>query len=172
MASKAIGVSKIEYGTVGDGVPPTSWTEITDAIVEGSVNFNFSEPTETKIGQETSDEAYHVITTKDDADYVEFALLSPEAATLGVLMGGTVATDKWSAATSIAEIVKSVKITTSTIAGEYIEYTIVNGKINARFDQAPSKKGSETVIVRVYVQAIQTAAGADMPSFIREIKSA
>lgn len=169
--SKAIGIDKIEYGTVGDGVPATSFTEITDPIAEGSVVFNFSEPTDTKINSETSDTPVHVITTKDDVDYIEFALLTPEAATIGALGGGTVTSDKWEEATTIPEVTKTIKITTSTVDAEYIEHTIVNAKVICRWGQSPGKKQMETLIVRCYKQAAVTALGVTNTPYIREIKA-
>ena len=172
MADIALGISKIEYGTYGDGVPPTAWTEITDPIAKDSVVFNFSEPTEFKIEAEDLDDPVYVGTVKEDTDYVEFALVSPEAATVGVLAGGTVASDKWSAPSSIPEVIKSVKITTKTIGGIYYEYTIVHGKIVSRFSQSPLKQQEDQLLVRVYIQAAITDAGAYNTPFIREKQAA
>ena len=172
MSAIALGVDKIEYGTYGDGIPPTTWTELTDPIHRGSVLFNFPEPSEFKIEAEETDDPVYVGNTKDDVDYIEFALISPAAATLETLKGGTTTSDKWEAPTSIPEIVKSVKITTKTIEGSYWEYTIVNGKVVSRFSQAPGKQQSELLLVRVYVQAAITAAGVKNTPFIREKQAA
>jgi hypothetical protein len=172
MADVALGVEKIEYGTYGDGVPPTSWTEISDPIHRGSVVFNFSEPTDFRIEAEESDDPVYVGNVKEDTDYVEFALVSPVAATMETLAGGTTTSDKWEASTAIPEIVKSVKITSKTIGGNYFEYTIVNGKIVARLSQAPGKQQSDLLLVRVYIQAAITDAGAKNTPFIREMKAA
>jgi len=169
---KAIGIEKIEYGTVGDGVPAVSFTELAESIVEGSLGFNNSEPSDENMMTETSDTPYHTITTKDDPDYVEFSLYAPSAANLLVLMGGAVSSGEWSAPTTIPEINKTWKFTTSTINGEYVEHLIVNGKTVARFGNAPGKKSSETVIVRVYVQEARTAAGVVNTPYKRTVVSA
>jgi len=170
MSVKAIKIDKIEYGTYGDGVIPTSWTELTDAIVEDSVVFNFSDPTETPLKQETSKNPFHIVLTKEDPDSIEFALYAPSAATLGVLMGGTVSTDAWSEATTIPEIYKSWKISTEESEDvEHVEYTILNGKTYARFDQSPGKKKAETVLVKVIKEAAITALGVENPGFTRNI---
>jgi len=170
MSVKAIGIDKIEYGTVGDGVPATSFTEIPDAIVEDSVIFNFKDPTETRLNQETSKNPFHTILTMDDLDSIEFALYAPAAATLGILMGGTVTSDKWEEGTTIPEIYKTWKFSTPTSEDvEHVEYTIVNGKTFARFAESPGKKKAETVLVKVYKEAAITAAGVENTAFIREI---
>jgi len=169
--SKAIGLNKIEYGTVGDGVPASSFTELAESIVEGSFQFGNSEPSDQNLMTETSDTPYHTVTSKDTPDYVEFALYAPSAANLMVLMGGAVSSGEWSAPTTIPEINKTWKFTTSTVDGDYVEHLIVNGKTLARFGQAPGKKQSETVIVRVYVQAAITDAGVTNTPYKRTIVS-
>ena len=157
-------------GAVGDGIPGAVLTEIEEAFVEESVVFGFNEATETKIPQETSDTSYHVLTTKDDPDWIEFAMLAPAAANMLLVMGGTVTIDKWEAPSSIPEISQTVLVTTKTIDSKYFEYTIVNGKVVGRLSQAPGKKKSEIVTVRVYIQAAITALGVENTPFIREIK--
>jgi len=170
MSVKAIGIDKIEYGTVGDGVPPVSFTEIPDAIVEDSVVFNNSDPTITPLQQETSRHPFTNILTKDEADSVEFSLYAPVAATLGILMGGTVTSDKWEEATTIPDIFKTWKFSTPTNENvKHVEYTIVNGRTFARFSQAPAKKKSEIVLVKILKEAAITAAGVEKTAFIREI---
>lgn len=167
--SKAIGIDKIEYGTVGDGVPASVFTELAESIVEDSVGFNFVDPTETNLMKEDSDIPYHTLTSKDAPESIEFSVYAPSAANLLILMGGTTTAGKWEAPPAIPEINKTWKITTPSIGGEVVEYTIVNGKTLAHFDKAPGKKASETVIVRVILQAAITAAGAENTPYIREI---
>jgi len=168
--SLAIGIEKIEYGDVGDGVPGESLAAITDPIAEGSVSFfSFSEPTETNIMSETSDVPVATILTKEDPEYIEFALITPEAATLAALAGGSASSDKWEAPSSVPEINKTIKITTKAKDSEQIEYTIVNAKIVARFNQAPAKKAEEQLLVRCYVQEARTESGTVNTPFIREI---
>lgn len=170
MADIALGIDKIEYGTYGDGIPPTTWTEITDPISRDTVVFNFSEPTEFKVEAENLDDPVYVGNVKEDTDYIEFALISPVAATMEVLAGGTATLDKWEAPVSIPEIVKSILITTKTVGGNYWEYTIVHGKIVSRLSQAPAKQQEDQLLVRVYIQAAITSGGVKNTPFIREMK--
>lgn len=170
--SKAIGINKIEYGTVGDGVPALSFTELAETIVEGSVLLGNNEPADQNMMSETSDTPYHTITTKDSPDYIDFKIYAPSAANLLVLMGGSVSSDEWSEPITIPEINKTWKFTTNTIDGQYIEHLIVNGKTSARFADAPGKKASETVSVRVYKQAAITAAGVTNTPYKRTIVTA
>jgi len=174
MSIKAIGIDKIEYGTYGDGVPPTSWTELTDVIVEDSVILNFPEPSETVLKSETSKHPFHTIREQSDTpDSIEFQLYAPAAATLELLMGGTATGDKWEEPTEIPEINKSWKITTKTNAdSKYVEYTIVNGSVFARFSTAPGKRVNEIVLVKINKEAAITSGGTENTAFIREIKTA
>jgi len=172
MADIALGIDKIEYGTYGDGIPPTTWEEITDPIARDTVVFNFSEPTEFKVEAENLDDPVYIGNVKEDTDYIEFALISPTAATMEVLAGGTATTDKWEAPTAIPEIVKSILITTKTVGGNYWEYTIVHGKVVSRLSQAPAKQQEDQLLVRVYIQAAITSAGQKNTPFIREMKAA
>lgn len=170
--SLAIGISKIEYGDVGDGIPGASLAAITEPIAEGSVSFSFSEPTETNIMSETSDTPVVTILTKEDPEYIEFAIITPEAATLAALAGGEATGDSWDAPSTVPEINQTVKITTKASAEEQITYTIVNAKIVSRFNQAPAKKAEEQLLVRCYIQEAKTAAGVVNTPFIRAIIAA
>jgi hypothetical protein len=167
--SLAIGIEKIEYGDVGDGVPGDSLAAITDPIAEGSVSFSFSDPTETNIMSETSDTPVHIILTKEDPEYVEFALITPEAAILADLAGGEASGDKWEAPATVPEISQTIKITSKAVNEEQIEYTIVNAKIVAKLSQAPAKKAEEQLLVRCYLQEARTESGTVNTPFIREI---
>lgn len=167
--SLAIGIEKIEYGDVGDGIPGASLAAITDPIAEGSVSFSFSDPTETNIMSETSDTPVHIILTKEDPEFIEFALITPEAATLAALAGGTATLDKWEAPSTVPEISQTIKITSKAVGSEQVEYTIVNAKIVAKLNQAPAKKAEEQLLVRCYLQEAKTAAGVVNTPFIREI---
>ena len=167
----ALGVSKIEYGTVGDGVPAVSFTEIEENIAKDSVVFSFADPSEFKIEAEETDDPVYVANIKEDVDYIEFALISPSAATMELLAGGTTTSDKWEAPSAIPEINKTIKVTTKTVVDKYFEYTVVNGKIAAKLNQAPMKQQEEQLLVRVYIQAAVTSGGTVNTPFIREIKT-
>lgn len=170
--SVALGISKLEQGTPGDGVPGASLSEVADGIAEGTVGFSFSEPTESNINSEQSDTPVHTIISKEDPEYIEFSLISPTAATMVIFAGGTATGDKWEMPTAIPEINRTIKLTTKTVGGSYYEYTVVNGKVVAKLDQAPGKKQEERLLVRVYLQEAKTSGGTVNTPFIREKVSA
>jgi len=175
MADIAIGISKIEVGAVGDGIPGASLTQLTENIALGTVNFNFNEPQDNQIEAEDVDDPVDIIVTKGDPDYIEFALISPEADTLADLAGGTASDPNttggnthWDKPSVIPEVNKTVKITTKTnSAGFYTEYTVVNAKVVSRISQAPGKTTEEQLLVRCYIQQAKTAAGVVNTPFIR-----
>lgn len=164
----ALGIEKVEYGTVGDGVPATVFTQIPDNLAEGTVAFSFSDPTETNIMAEETDVPVETILTKEDPEYIEFALISPVAATLALLGGGTATGEKWEAPSAVPQINKTIKVTTKANGGYQYEYTIVNAKIVAKLSQAPAKKAEEQYLVRCYVQQAKTSGGVINTPFIRE----
>ena len=55
----AMGVGKIKFGTVGDGVPGADLKDY-PLPTKGSVAFNFADPKEVKIEVEGSEEPFYV----------------------------------------------------------------------------------------------------------------
>jgi len=164
----AIGIEKIEIGDVGDGVPGIgSYTQLTP-IAKDTLVFNFSDPQETKIEAEDLDDAVDVSVDKD-VDSVEFAVISPSAANLVALMGGTASGDDWDAPSAIPNIYQTVKIYTRPKDGEQVIYTIVNAKIVAKFSQAPAKGKEERVLVKAYVTSAITSGDVVNTPFKREV---
>lgn len=166
----AMGVSRIAYGTVGDGVPAATFTDLPLPSKE-SVVFNFQDPKEVKIELEGSDAPFHVELVKDSTDYIEFAIPTPSNDVLKVLAGGELDAllDKWSEPISTPDINYSVQIDTKPRNGKKVQYTIVNGKIATKISQAPSAEKPELLLVRVYKQAAITAAGVSKTAFTREV---
>ena len=72
----AMGVGKIKFGAVGDGVPGTDLKEF-PLPTKGSVVFNFADPKEVKVETEGSDEPLYVEFVKDTTDYIELSIPTP-----------------------------------------------------------------------------------------------
>ena len=87
----AMGVGKIKFGTVGDGVPGTDLKEF-PLPFKGSVAFNFADPKEVKIETEGSDEPLYVEFVKDTTDYIEFSIPTPSNEVIKDLAGGEIET--------------------------------------------------------------------------------
>lgn len=172
MSAIAMGCGSIKYGTVGDGVPATELTAL-PLPTKGSVVFNFSDPKEVKIETEGSVDPLYSTFVKDTTDYVEFSISSPDNAIVALLAGGTVDTtggkDLWKEPTTVPSIAKTFVVETEVHNGKKVVYTIVNGKIMAKFAQAPGADKSDTLLVRVYKQAAITAAGVRNYAFSREV---
>jgi hypothetical protein len=175
MSAIAMGVSAIKYGTVGDGVPATVLTAL-PLPTKGSVAFNFSDPKEVKIETEGSIDPLFSFFVKDTTDYIEFSIPSPDNTVVAVLAGGTVDTaggkDIWKEPTSVPDISKTFVIETEVHNGKKVIYTIVNGRVSAKFSQAPGSDKSDLLMVRVYKQAAITAAGVRNYAFSREVAAA
>ncbi|TYK35600.1 hypothetical protein [Bacteroides pyogenes] len=172
----AMGVASISLATYGDGVPGSDFKAL-PLPFKGSVAFNFADPKEVKIETEGTDEPLYVSLLKDSTDYIEFAIPTPDNETVKTLKGGTISNgggskDIWEEASSFESINKTVKIETMPHKGAKVVYTIVNGKIMAKFSQAPGAEQSELLLVRVYKQAAITAAGVVKTAFTREVASA
>lgn len=166
----AMGVSRIAYGTVGDGVPATEFTPL-PLPTKSSVAFNFQDPKEVKIETEGSIDPFYVVLTKDSTDYIEFSIPTPSNDILLAMMGGTLdgTVDKWSEPIELADINKSFQMDTQVRNGKKVQYTIVNGKVAAKLSQAPGAEQPELLLIRVYKQAAITAAGVKKAAFTREV---
>lgn len=167
-----MGCGSLKYGIYGDGVPATVLTAL-PLPTKGSVVFNFSDPKEVKIETEGSVDPYYSTFVKDTTDYIEFSLSSAENAVIAALAGGSVdvtgGKDIWKEPTTVPSINKTFVVETEVHNGKKVIYTIVNGRVMAKFGQAPGSDKSETLIVRVYKQAAITAAGVRNYAFSREV---
>lgn len=166
----AIGVSRIAYGTVGDGVPATDYVDLPLPSKE-SVVFNFQDPKEVRIDLEGTEDPLYVVLVKDSTDYIEFSIPTPSNDIIKAFKGGDLdaTLDKWSEAIATPDINKSIQMDTVPRNGKKVQYTIVNGKIAAKLSQAPSAEKPELLSVRVYKQAAITAAGVAKTAFTREV---
>ena len=126
----AMGVGKIKFGTVGDGVPGADLKDY-PLPTKGSVAFNFADPKEVKIEVEGSEEPFYVELVKDTTDYVEFSIPTPSNEVLKELAGGEVDTtggkNIWKKPLSTPSISKTFQCETLPKDGKKVVYTIVNG---------------------------------------------
>jgi len=166
----AMGVSRIAYGTVGDGVPAAAFTDL-PLPTKSSVAFNFQDPKEVRIDVEGSSDPLYVTLVKDSTDYIEFSIPTAANNVIKELAGGELdpETDKWSEPVETPDINKSFQMDTPVRNGKYVRYTIVNGKVSAKLSQAPGAEQPELLLVRVYKQAAITATGDKKTAFIREV---
>lgn len=169
----AMGISSISYGTVGDGVPASSFTPL-PLPTKSSVAFNFQDPKEVRIDLESATDPLYVVLVKDSTDYIEFSIPTPANDVLMAMMGGEIdaTLDKWSEPVEVPDINKSIQMNTVPRNGKYVQYTIVNGKISAKLSQAPGAEQPELLLIRVYKQAAITALGVKKPAFTREVLAA
>ncbi len=169
----AMGVSRIGYGTVGDGVPATVFTDL-PLPTKSSVAFNFQDPKEVKIELEGSEDPFYVVLVKDSTDYIEFSIPTPSNDIIKAMKGGVLdeTLDKWSDAISTPDINYSFQLDTVARNGKKVQYTIVNGKVAAKLSQAPGAEQPELLLIRVYKQAAITVAGVAKTAFTREIIAA
>jgi|WetSurMetagenome_2_1015567.scaffolds.fasta_scaffold245106_2 hypothetical protein len=166
----AMGVSRIAYGAPGDGIPGASLTDLPNPT-KSSVAFNFQDPKEVKIETEGSDVPLYVVLVKDSTDYIEFSIPTPPNAVLLAMAGGTIDTDKdkWNEPIGTPDISLTIVIDTPVRNGQYVEYTIVNGKVVTKISQAPGAEQAELLLVRVYKQAAITSDGKQNTAFSREV---
>ncbi len=166
----AMGVSRIAYGTPGDGVPGTDLKDLPNPT-KSSVAFNFQDPKEVKIETEGTDAPFYVVLVKDSTDYIEFSIPTPSNDVMLALAGGTIDKDKdkWNEPVGTPDIARTLVIDTVVRDGKKVEYTIVNGKVVSKISQAPGAEQAELLLVRVYKQAAITADGVQMTAFSREV---
>ena len=121
----AMGVGKIKFGTVGDGIPGADLKDY-PLPTKGSVAFNFADPKEVKIEVEGSEEPFYV---------------------LKELAGGEVDTtggkNIWKKPLNTPSISKTFQCETLPKNGKKVVYTIVNGKIASKISQAPGSEQAE-----------------------------
>ena len=163
--SLAVGISKLEIGVVGDGVPSAAYVQYYN-VKDESVIFDFPPPEETNLMIEEQQEPYY---TLDNAVpvAVEFSIYGLTAAEKVILMGGVATSKEWASPVTRPEIFMSVKITTDTNKeGDYTEYEIVNAKLMWSYDTAPGKKTGAAIKFRCVKQAAITALGVHNTGWI------
>ena len=159
----AMGVGKIKFGTVGDGVPGAALKDF-PLPTKGSVVFNFADPKEVKVETEGSDEPLYVEFVKDTTDYIELSIPTPSNEVLKELAGGEIDTadgrNIWKKPINVPSISKTFQCETLPKNGKKVVYTV-----------APGSEQAELLLVRVYMQAAITASGEKKAAFMREVIS-
>lgn len=168
--SLAVGVAYVGHGTPGDGVPAATFVQL-PVVHEGSVVFNFSDAQSVDFRAEGMKDPWASFDKSGDPDSIEFAIPSPTAAEMKEFCGGTVTGEKWEAPTDIPAIKKSIRIQTLAYDSKYTEYCISNGKVSAKISQAPGAEQTDLLLIKVTKLAAVTAAGKQMTSFTREVKT-
>ena len=168
----AMGVGAMRYGTVGDGIPATVFTEL-PLPTKGSVVFNWSDPKEVKIETEGASDPFYSHFVKDTTDFIEFSIPTPSNDLIAILAGGvhdtTTGNDEWQEPTAVPDIKKTFQCETEVHNGSKVVYTVVNGKILAKISQAPGSDKPELLLVRVYKQAAITTGGIRKYAFSRKV---
>lgn len=169
----AMGVGKIKFGTVGDGVPGADLKDY-PLPTKGSVAFNFADPKEVKIEVEGSEEPFYVELVKDTTDYVEFSIPTPSNEVLKELAGGEVDTtggkNIWKKPINTPSISKTFQCETLPKNGKKVVYTIVNGKIASKISQAAVTVDGkrQTAFMR---EVVTIAEGGEAPANAANVES-
>ena len=168
--SLAIGVSYVGFGVYpGAGAAATTYTHIKD-VFEGSVAFNFSDPSQVNIKIEGTDDPRWIVNRKGDPDSIELAIPSPSVEDMVMFCGGKNNNGTWEAPISIPTINMSMKMVTEPYEGKYTEYVVVNGSVVGRLSQAPGKEQSELLLVKITKQLAVDATGTLKTPFTRTVK--
>lgn len=168
--SLAIGVSYVGFAPyTGTGKPGTVFTHIKD-IFEGSVVFNFNDPTQITIKIEGTDQPRWVVNRKGEPDSIEMAIPSPSTKDMVMFCGGTDNAGIWEEPNSIPTINMSMRMITEPYDGKCTEYVVVNGSVVARLSQAPGKEQSELLLVKITKQLAVDVAGKLKTPFTRAVK--
>lgn len=168
--SLAIDIDYLGVAEPGDGVPGTEFTQYPD-IHEGSVVFNFNEPTQVNFRVYGRKDPWASFDKAGEPDSIDFAIPSPKVSEMKDFCGGTVDGDKWEEPIDLPNIIKSFRIRTAPYNGKYVEYTFPKCKVLGRISQAPGVEDTDLLLVRATKLSVVTAAGQKMTAFTREIKS-
>ena len=168
--SLAVGVSYVGFAEPGDGVPGTEFTQY-PTIEEGSVVFNFSDPTTVDFRAEGMDDPWESFDKAGDADSFDLNIPSPTPEEQQAFMGGTVTGGKWSAPIEKPVIRKTFKMKSLPYKGKQTEYEFTHCKVVGKIIQAPGAEQTDLLQVRVTKLAAVTAAGELMSPWSREVKT-
>ena len=167
--SLAVGVSFLGYGTPGDGVAATEFTQC-PIVEEGTVVFNFNDPTSVDFRAEGMKDPWESFDKAGDADSFEFGIPSPTPEEMKEFMGGEVKDGKWNAPVDIPIIRKLMKITTLPYKDKQTEYIFALCKISAKISRAPSSEQTDLMLVRCTILTPVSAAGEQGSPFSRAVK--
>jgi len=163
-----LGVEKIEIGPPGDGIMGASLTEF-NVVELNSVVFSGAEANEETITTEQED-AYLTIASAANATTLEFRLFEVWDAAAELLLGGDFDTDQWDAPESVPDTYLSVRLTSKTIAGSYMEIELPYARISARHEGTITRNGLLAVAVRATANTPVSALDVKGPPYsIRKV---
>ena len=167
----AMGIASHSVATPGDGIPGTEFTDL-PLPQKNAVVFNFSDPTEVRIDLEGSSDPLYSGFIKDNTDFIEVSIPTPDNATIMKLAGGkhVAADDEWQEPfEGVPDISYTYKCETVTRNGSKVVYMIVNAKVLAKLSQAPTADNPELLLVRFYKQAAISSLGVKGYAFSRKV---
>jgi hypothetical protein len=169
--SLAIDIAYVGFGKPSEGgAPPSNYTQYPD-IHEGSVVFNFPDPTSVNFRVYNQKDPWATFDKKDEADSVDLAIPSPKGTEMLAFCGGTLDGEKWEEDPSgIANILMSLKIQTAPHNGKYTEYIFPKCKILGKLSQAPGVEDTDLLLIRATKQAVRDASGKPLSAMSREVK--
>ena len=158
-----IGIRGFYYADVNSDV----WTKV-ENIVEGSIAFTFSDPTETPLNVEDKADAIATLRSKDTPDRIDLSFYNLSAAEMVAFKGGSASGGKWSAPIAESVITKRIRIVTEPYNGFYIIYTIEHAQLLGKLSGAPTKKNAEQFNLSAVIQSASNAAGTAIAPYSRE----
>jgi len=158
-----IGVRGFYYADVNSD----NWVRV-ENIVEGSLAFTFTDPTETPLNVEDKADPIALLRTKDTPDRIDLSFYNLSAAEIAVLTGGSATGEKYSSPLTVQNITKRIRIVTEPYNSYYIIYTLENAQLLGKPAGAPTKKQAEQFNVSCVVQAAANLSGTSIAPYTRE----
>lgn len=165
-----LGVAKISLGNPGDGVMGGSLTDFTEVELN-SVTFSGASSSDETISTEQED-AYLTIGTSADPSTMTFRLYGVHGTEAVLLLGGTydAPSGEYRAPESIADTYLSMRLTSKTIEGAYMEIDFAYAKISAKHDGSITKSGLLSIDVTATANTpVATGGAKGSPYIIRKV---
>ena len=156
----AIDVVYVGVADPGDGVPGTSFTQVS-TVESGSIQYN-------------SDKPWAVILKAGEADTLVLNIPSPTMDERKLFMGGELngTKDEWKKPVVTPSIRKTLMLKTKPYGGKQLVYTFVNCDVFGKITQLPGEDTTEILQVQFTVLGATTAAGVENTPMIVESKDA
>ena len=153
------GIETLKMAPPLDGIMGTELVEFPDIEV-GSVTLEGEQATENTIPTESNDS---YVTLNSDVTPFTFTvrLFGVAEADYPMLMGGSTASNKWSAPKSKPNIFLSVELITQSLNGYHRVLQVPYGKVNARLQGSVTKDGIPAIDVQVTANVPVTSGGAE-----------
>ena len=169
----AIDVAYVGVADPGDGVPGTSFTQVS-TVESGSIQYNVNDPQKTEFKRYGSDKPWAVILKAGEADTLVLNIPSPTMDERKLFMGGELngTKDEWKKPVVTPSIRKTLMLKTKPYGGKQLVYTFVNCDVFAKITQLPGEDTTEILQVQFTVLGATTAAGVENTPMIVESKDA